>query len=130
MAELDAYHEQIGPTLHAGEEAHQALRVICRPPVSDGNRMLKLGMRPASALAFATLPRWARQMYGKPGGPLSEAAATAGPRAARLMLSQQRLFTGAMRAIHRAETAAENQALNRVPEAAREMSTAGKYFCG
>jgi hypothetical protein len=59
MAELDAYHEQIGPTLHAGEEAHQALRVICRPPVSDGNRMLKLGMRPASALAFATLPRWA-----------------------------------------------------------------------
>jgi phosphoenolpyruvate-protein kinase (PTS system EI component) len=69
-------------------------------------------------------------MYGKPGGPLSEAAATAGPRAARLMLSQQRLFTGAMRAIHRAETAAENQALNRVPEAAREMSTAGKYFCG
>jgi hypothetical protein len=87
-------------------------------------------MRDDDGLAFATLPRWARQMYGMPGGPLSEAAATAGLRTARLMLSQQRLFTGAMRAIHRAETAGENQALNRVPGAAREMNTAGKYFCG
>jgi uncharacterized protein (DUF2236 family) len=130
MAELDAYYEQIRPRLHAGEEAQQALRVICRPPVPDGNRVLKLGMPPVSALAFATLPRWARQLYGKPGGPLSEAAATAGLRAARLMLDQPRLFTGAMRAIHRVETAAENQAHHGVPAAAREMSTASKYFCG
>ena len=50
-----------------------ALRVIMLPPVPDGNRMLKLGMPPVSALAFSTLPRWARQMYGRPSGPLSEA---------------------------------------------------------
>ena len=60
-----------------------------------------------SALAFSTLPRWARRMYGRPSGPLSDMAATAGLRAARLVFSQQRLFLGAMRAIHRAESAGE-----------------------
>ena len=108
MAELDAYYEQIRPRLYASEEARHALRVISLPPVPDGIRVLKLGMPPVSALAFATLPRWARRMYGRPGGPLSEAAATAGLRAARLMFSQQRLFSGVTRAIHRAESAGEN----------------------
>ena len=107
MAGLDAYYEEVRPRLYASDEAKQALRVILLPPVPDGNRVLKLGMPPVSALAFSTLPRWARRMYGRPGGPLSEAAATAGLRAARLMFSQQRLFSGAMRAIHRAESAGE-----------------------
>jgi hypothetical protein len=66
-----------------------------------------VGLPPASALAFSTLPRWARQMYGRPSGPLSDMAATAGLRAARLAFQQQRLFLGAMRAIHRAEWAGE-----------------------
>ena len=108
MAELDAYYEQIRPRLYASEEARHALRVISLPPVPDGIRVLKLGMPPVSALAFATLPRWARRMYGRPGGPLSDMAATAGLRAARLMFSQQRLFSGVTRAIHRAESAGEN----------------------
>jgi uncharacterized protein (DUF2236 family) len=107
MAELDAYYEEIRPRLYASDEAKQALRVILLPPVPDGNRVLKLGMPPVSALAFSTLPRWARRMYGRPSGPLSEAAATAGVRAARLMFSQQRLFSGVMRAVHRAESAGE-----------------------
>jgi hypothetical protein len=84
--------------------------VIVRPPVPDGNRLLKLGMRPVSALALSTLPGWARRMYGRPSGPLSEAAATAGLLAARLMFSQQRLFSGAMRAVDRAESAGETLA--------------------
>ena len=107
MAELDAYYEQIRPRLSASQEAKHALRVIMLPPVPDGNRMLKLGMPPVSALAFSTLPRWARQMYGRPSGPLSEAAANAGLLAARVMFSQQRLFSGAMRAVHRAESAGD-----------------------
>jgi hypothetical protein len=73
--------------------------------VPDGNRGLKLGLPPVAVLAFSTLPGWARRMYGWPGGPLSEAAATAGLRATRLAFSRQRLFGAAMRAIHRAETA-------------------------
>jgi len=47
-------------------------------------------------------------MYGRPAGPMSEMAATAGLRATRLAFSQQRLFLGALRAIHRAETASES----------------------
>jgi uncharacterized protein (DUF2236 family) len=107
IAELDAYYEEIRPRLYACEEAKEALRLTFHPPVPDGNRVLKLGLPPVSALAFSTLPRWARRMYGRPSGPLSDTAATAGLRAARLMFSQQRLFRGAIRAIHRAESAGE-----------------------
>jgi uncharacterized protein (DUF2236 family) len=107
MADLDAYYEEIRPRLYACDEARQALRLTLRPPVPDGNRMLKLGLPPVSALAVATLPRWARRMYGWPAGPLSDQAATAGIRAARLAFDRQRLFLGAMRAIHRAESAGD-----------------------
>jgi uncharacterized protein (DUF2236 family) len=107
MAELDAYYEEIRPGLFACDEAKQALRLTFHPPVPDGNRVLKLGLPPVSAVAFSTLPRWARRMYGRPSGPLSDMAATAGLRATRRVLSQERLFLGAMRAIHRAEWAGE-----------------------
>jgi uncharacterized protein (DUF2236 family) len=105
MAELDAYYEQIRPGLYACDEAKQALRLTFRPPVPDGSRGLKLGLPPVAALALSTLPGWARRMYGGPGGPLSDMAASAGLRVTRLAFSQQRVFSGAMRAIHRAETA-------------------------
>ena len=108
MAELAACYEKMRPKLYACEEAKQALRLTIHPPVPDGNRVLKLGLPPVSVLAFAALPRWARHMYGRPDGPLSDMAATAGLRATRLAFSQQRLFRGALRAIHRAETASES----------------------
>jgi ER-bound oxygenase mpaB/B'/Rubber oxygenase, catalytic domain len=108
MAQLGAYYETIRPGLYACEEAKQALRLTIHPPVPDGNRVLKLGLPPVSVLAFATLPRWARHMYGRPDGPLSDLAATAGLRVTRVAFSQQRLFLSALRAIHRAETASES----------------------
>ena len=104
-AELDAYYEQVRPRLYACDEAMQALRLTFRPPVPAGNRVLKLGLPPVAALAFSTLPGWARRMYGGPGGPLSDLAATAGLRATRIAFSRPRLFRGAIRAIDRAETA-------------------------
>jgi uncharacterized protein (DUF2236 family) len=107
IAELDAYYEEIRPRLYACDEAKEALRLTFHPPVPDGNRVLKLGLPPVSALAFSTLPPWARRMYGRPSGPLSDMAATAGIRATRLAFRQQRLFLGAMRAIHRAESAGD-----------------------
>ena len=107
MAELGAYYERMKPALYACDEAKQALRLTLRPPVPDGNRVLKLGLPPVSALAFATLPRWARQLYGRPDGSLSDMAATAGLRFTRLAFSQQRVFRGALGAIHRAETAGD-----------------------
>jgi uncharacterized protein (DUF2236 family) len=108
VAGLDAYYEKIRPGLYACDEAKQALRLTFRPPVPDGNRVLKLALPPVSALAVATLPGWARRMYGRPSGPLSDLAATAGLRAARLALNQERVFLGAMRAIHRAESAGDD----------------------
>ncbi len=107
MAGLDAYYEQIRPRLYACDEARQALRLTLHPPVPDGNRLLKLGLPPVSALAFSTLPGWARRMYGRPDGPLSDLAATAGIRATRLAFDRQRLFLGAMGAIQRAESAGD-----------------------
>jgi uncharacterized protein (DUF2236 family) len=108
MAELDAYYERIRPTLYACQEAKDALRLLFRPPVPDGNRVLKLALPPVNALAFATLPGWARRMYGWPGSPAIDFAATTGLRAVRLAFGRQRLFLGAMRAVHRAEWAGEN----------------------
>ncbi len=107
MAELDAYYEEMRPGLYACDEAKQALRLTLRPPVPDGNRVLKVGLPPVSVLAFSTLPGWARRMYGRPGGPLSDLAATAGIRVVRVAFAQQRLFLGAVRAIHRAESAGD-----------------------
>jgi uncharacterized protein (DUF2236 family) len=105
MAELNAYYEEIRPRLYACDEARRALRLTFHPPVPDGNLGLKLGLPPVAALAFSTLPGWARRMYGGPGGPLSDMTATAGLRATRLAFSRQRLFRGVIRAINRAETA-------------------------
>ncbi len=107
MAELAACCEKMRPGLHACDEAEQALRLTIHPPVPDGTRVLELGLPPVSALASATLPRWARRMYGRPGGPLSDMAATAGIRVVRVAFAQQRLFLGAVRAIHRAESAGD-----------------------
>ena len=107
MAGLDAYYEQVRPGLYACEEAKQALRMTFHPPVPDGNFALKLGLPPVAALAFYTLPRWARRMYGRPSGLISDMAAAGGLRAARVAFGQEQLFSGAMRAIHRAETAGD-----------------------
>src|SRR6266852_2667828 len=52
MAELGAYYEEIRPRLCACQEAKEALRLTFHPPVPDGNRVLKLGLPPVSALAF------------------------------------------------------------------------------
>ena len=107
MAELDAYYERIRPSLYACDEAKEALRLLFHPPVPEGNRALKVAMPPFNALAFATLPGWARRLYGKPGGPLTDMAASTGLRAARLAFGQEKLFLAAMRAVHRAEWAGE-----------------------
>jgi uncharacterized protein (DUF2236 family) len=107
MAELDTYYEQMRLQLYACDEARQALRLTLRPPVPDGNRALKLGLPPVSVLAFSTLPGWARRMYGRPDGALSDIAATAGLRTLRQAFRHDRLFLAAMRAVHRAEWAGD-----------------------
>jgi uncharacterized protein (DUF2236 family) len=109
VAELDAYYEEIRPRLYACDEAMEALRLTFHPPVPEGNRGIKLALPLFNAFAFSTLPRWARQLYGRPGTPLTDIAATAGLRATRLAVSYNPLFVAAMRAVRRAEGRAERQ---------------------
>jgi uncharacterized protein (DUF2236 family) len=81
VAELDSYFQRVVPGLYACDEARDALRGSFNPPVPAEYAALRLIVPPLGTLAFATLPRWARRMYGTPGSPLTDAAATATLRA-------------------------------------------------
>ena len=76
VAELDAYFENMRPKLYACAEAKQALRMSFNPAVPRPLLALKLLAPPLNTLAFASLPRWGRKMYGAPGSPLTDVAAT------------------------------------------------------
>jgi hypothetical protein len=45
--------------------------------------VLKLAVPPVTSLAFASLPRWARRLYGIPATPVADVAATAALHALR-----------------------------------------------
>jgi uncharacterized protein (DUF2236 family) len=77
VGELDAYYDVMRPKLYACPEAKKALRLSFNPAVPRLLLPLKLVAPPFNTLAFATLPRWARQMYGAPGSPLTDMATTA-----------------------------------------------------
>ncbi len=85
-AELDAYLERMRPQLAVTPAARDASRFVLVPPMPGWVQLLTPA-RPAwstlAALAAATLPRWARQVYGLPGYGLTDTAATAAVRAFR-----------------------------------------------
>jgi uncharacterized protein (DUF2236 family) len=83
VAELDAYYARMRPSLSACPEARQALRLSYRPPLPPSLLPLRAVVPPVNTLAFATLPRWARRMYGTPGSPATDLAATAALHATR-----------------------------------------------
>ena len=83
MAGLDDYYRRMRPQLRACDEARAALRGSFNPPVPPAYRPLKLLVLPwLNTLAFASLPRWARRLYGAPGSPVTDLAVTAALRAA------------------------------------------------
>jgi hypothetical protein len=69
------------PRLRACPEAWQALRASFMPPLPRRLLPLRLVVPPLNVLAFGTLPRWARQLYGTPGLLATDAAVTAALRA-------------------------------------------------
>jgi len=77
MADLDAYYAGVRPRLRATPEARRALRMTFTPRLPPAMLPLRLVVPPLNTLAFASLPRWARRLYGTPGSPLTDAAATA-----------------------------------------------------
>lgn len=82
MAELDAYYAQMRPKVGACAEARHALRLSFTPKVPPGLLPLRLLVPPLNVLAYASLPRWARRMYGTPAIGLTDAAVTLALRAA------------------------------------------------
>jgi uncharacterized protein (DUF2236 family) len=83
MAELDAYYDRLRPGLRACTEARLALRASFTPRLPLMLTPLRLVVPPLNVLAFASLPRWARQMYGAPAVPLADPAVTVALRAVR-----------------------------------------------
>jgi uncharacterized protein (DUF2236 family) len=82
VAELDEYAATMRPWLRACPEARRALRLSFTPPVPLSLLPLRLVAPPLNTLAVASLPGWARAMYGIPSPPLTDAAVTAALRAA------------------------------------------------
>lgn len=82
MADLAAYFEQMRPSLSVSAEARHALRLSFTPRLPRALRPLQLMIPPMNTLAYASLPAWARRMYGTPGIGLTDGAATIALRAA------------------------------------------------
>ena len=82
MAGLVAYVEAMRPQLWACPEAHRALRLSFTPRLPLMLLPLNLVVPPLNALAVASLPDWARRLYGIPSPPRTDAAVTAALRAA------------------------------------------------
>jgi uncharacterized protein (DUF2236 family) len=86
VAELDAYFDGVRARLALTPAARAASRFILLPPMPGWVQLLTPA-RPAwstlASLGAATLPRWARRLYGLPGLGLTDAAATAGLKAFR-----------------------------------------------
>jgi uncharacterized protein (DUF2236 family) len=86
-AELKTYFDEIRPRLRLTDEAiigtTNLLTARLPAPLA-----VKLGQPPVSALAFATMPRWARRMYGAPGLPTTDLSATLALRALRAAVAR------------------------------------------
>jgi uncharacterized protein (DUF2236 family) len=82
MADLDEYYEQMRPRLRASAEARHALRLSFTPRLPPALIPLRLVVPPLNVLGYASLPRWARRMYGTPAIGLTDAAVTLALRAA------------------------------------------------
>jgi uncharacterized protein (DUF2236 family) len=82
MSDLAAYYRMMQPRLRACGEAKRALRLSFTPRLPRSLLPLRLVVPPVNTLAYASLPGWARRLYGTGGSPLTDAAATAALRAA------------------------------------------------
>lgn len=76
VAEMRAYYRAMRPELFACDEARDGFRRLFNPSVPRQFLPLKLAAPGIATLVVATLPRWARRMYGLPGLPTSDLAAT------------------------------------------------------
>jgi len=76
VAEMRDYYTAMRPKIWACKEARDGLRRLFNPSVPRQLLPLKPAAPAIATLAVSTLPRWARRMYGLPGLPTSDLAAT------------------------------------------------------
>ncbi|WP_098956254.1 oxygenase MpaB family protein [Pseudonocardia sp. N23] len=81
-AELADYFASVRPTLRLTEEATRGVANLLAPR-GEAPRWTKTAISTVSTLAVATLPRWARRLYGLPGLPTTDLATAATLRAVR-----------------------------------------------
>jgi uncharacterized protein (DUF2236 family) len=78
VAQMRLYYDEMRPRIYACKEAKDGLRRMFNPSVPRRSlRPLKLAAPGIAGLVVATLPRWARRMYGIPATPLGDLWATA-----------------------------------------------------
>jgi uncharacterized protein (DUF2236 family) len=75
-ADLADYFASIRPKLYACAEARRGLVNSFHPPLPLKLAPLRLGVPSLNVLAFSSLPRWARRLYGVPALPASDLATT------------------------------------------------------
>lgn len=76
VAEMADYYADMRGRIWACDEARLGLRRMFSPAVPRNLLPLKLAAPAVGTLTVSTLPRWARRMYGLPGLPTSDLAAT------------------------------------------------------
>jgi uncharacterized protein (DUF2236 family) len=76
VAEMKAYYAEMRKHIWACREAREGLLRMFNPNVPRKLLPLKLAAPALGTLVVSTLPRWARRMYGLPGLPTSDLAAT------------------------------------------------------
>ena len=88
-AEVEQYYRLMRPELTASRLTAEVARFLAVPPMPRlvGLAGGRLGWLTMSAAGFALLPRWARRLYGMPGLPTTDLAATATVKALRRTLA-------------------------------------------
>jgi uncharacterized protein (DUF2236 family) len=81
-AEMAAYLDRMRPELELTEEAREAVGNLFRPR-GEAPGAVKLAIPAIATLSLATLPRWARRMYGLPGLPTTDLGVTLALRSLR-----------------------------------------------
>ncbi|MFG1944582.1 oxygenase MpaB family protein [Nonomuraea sp. NPDC048826] len=81
VAELRAYVERARPGLRLVPEAAHPLKASLHTPLPGLLATFRPVVPALTVLAFATLPRWARRLYGLPATPVGDLWATATLRA-------------------------------------------------
>ncbi|MCU1664803.1 MAG: hypothetical protein QOI36_3561 [Pseudonocardiales bacterium] len=82
-AEMQAYLDGMRPELALTDEARRAVGNLFAPR-GEAPTVTKLAIPAVASIAMATLPRWARRMYGLPGVPTTDLGATVALRTLRL----------------------------------------------